>query len=376
MAPRALASNAARTMTMLPRLFRKRSTAATIDLASPAIARDPFPHYEELRRAGSVQYLPRHDAWIILGYDHVQSAFAQPQLFSNHPYAHVDAVLLAADPPEHADVRRVVSRLFSAETIERLAAFAERHAQSLLTPAMDVVSGYAFPLTAAVAGQLLGFTEAGLSRIRAARGNFPIAMNFDPIVLAIDSAAEGSAIYERLLADGVGEPQVRSLMRLLWLAAIATTERAIAHGVLRLLRHDHARNPALVVPFVEEVLRLHPPELVVPRLTTEPVVIGGSTIPAGANVYLCIAAANRDPSKFEAPSELRLDRPPSRILTFGSGIHHCVGAVLGRRVVQAAVRTLLVRAPKFRAAQPLGKLVGWCSVTASPIDRLLIEGVE
>lgn len=361
-------------MTLLSKFFRRRPAAATIDLTSPAVARDPFPHYETLRRDGTVQYLPRHDAWIVLGYDEVQSAFAQPQWFSNRPYAEVDTVLLAADPPEHAAMRRVVSRLFAADAVDRLVAFAEEHARSLLRPRMDVVPDYANALSSAVAARLIGFDDDALARIRAVRGRSAHIPDHRALVSTIHGLAGRAAIYHRLIADGLDDRQVRSLIELLWLAATTTTERVIAHCVLRLLQHENARDPALVEPFVEEVLRLHPPELLVPRLTTAGVELGGATIPANALVYLGLAAANRDPAKFERPAELRLDRPPARIFTFGSGIHHCVGATLGRRIVQTAVRTLVTQAPRFRAAQPLRDLVEWTSKTSSPVARLLIEG--
>jgi cytochrome P450 len=350
--------------------FFQRPLAKKIDLAAPAVARDPFPHYEELRRRGSVQYLARHDAWIVLGYDEVQAAFAQPQVFSNRPYAEVDDVLLAADPPGHTPVRRIVMRYFSQDAIQRLSAFAEEKAESLLQPRMDVVADYAAALSEAVAAQLLGLSGDAVAEIRSAPREVPL------LVRALDQIAGRAAIHERLLADGLDDARARSLIRLLWLAATTTTQRVIAHGVLRLLQHPDVRDVERVPAFVDEVLRLHPPELLVPRMTTQAVTLGGVAIPANAVVHLCLAAANRDPAKLDAPAELRLDRPPTRHFTFGSGIHHCVGATLGRRVVEASIRVLLTRAPHFRPAQPLENLVGWCSMTASPVGRLLIEGAR
>jgi lipopolysaccharide transport system permease protein len=118
-------------------------------------------------------------------------------------------------------------------------------------------------------------------------------------------------------------------------------------------------------------LRLHPPELMVPRVTTAAVPLGSTTIPAPALVNLCIAAATRDPVKFERASELRLDRPPQRHFAFGSGIHHCIGATLGRRTIEAAVRALLAR--EVRATQPLDSVVTWCSITACPVGELQVD---
>lgn len=356
-------------------------TASTIDLGSPAIARDPFPHYETLRAAGPVQFLARHDAWIVLGHDEVQSAFARPDVFSNTPYHDVDAVLLGADPPQHAPMRRIASRLLSPDVVERLSAFAESHAQSLLQPRMDLeppmdlVNDYAGALSKAVAAQLVGFDTAAVKAIDAARAAAPDLAQY---VHVLDRIAEGSAMHPRLVADGLSDAAARSVVRLFWLAATTTTERAIAHCALRLLQHDDVRRAleadrTLVPAFVEEVLRLHPPELMVPRLTTEPVTLGGALLPAGAVVHLCVAAANRDPAKFATASELQLDRPPQRHFSFGFGIHHCVGAALGRRTIETSVRTLLQHAPAFRATMPLDDVVTWCSLTASPVGQLPVE---
>ncbi len=350
-------------------------TATTINLGAREVALDPYPHYEELRRAGSVQFLRQHNAWIVLGYDDVQSALTHPNIFSNRPYAEVDSVLLSADPPKHPAVRRIVSRYFSAEVLERLGAFAEEHAATLLKPQMDAVRDYSIALSEAVAAQLIGFDHDDVETIHAA---YAAAPELGPFTTALDCIADVTTMYERLTADGLEDHEARSLVRLFWLAATTTTARVIARCVLSLLQHGDVRatlegDSALIPSFVEEVLRLHPPELLLPRITTEPVTLGGSAIPAGEVVHLCVAAANRDPLKFENPAELRLDRATTRHFSFGFGIHHCVGATLGRRTIEIAVRTLLTRAPRFRAVQPLQDVVNWCSMTANPVERLLIE---
>jgi len=354
-------------MKSLQRFFRK-----PIDLDAPAVALDPFPHYETLRRSGSVQFLENHDAWIVLGHDEVQTAFSLPEVFSNRPYADVDAVLLAADPPEHTAIRRIVSRHFARDVIEELEAFAAREAASLLKPRLDIVDDYARPLSEAVAARLLGFDLDAVEKIRAAH-------DFEQSVRTLDELAERTEMYRRLRDDGLADSQARSLVRLFWLASTKTTERVIAECILALLQHDGVRraierDPALVGPFIEEVMRLHQPEPMLRRVTTRAAQLGTATIPAGAMVYLCLAAANRDPAKYEAPAELRLGRTlPARHLTFGYGIHHCIGATLGRAVVTAALRTLLAAVPRFRAAQPLEQVTYCATMTAHFIERLLVE---
>jgi cytochrome P450 len=348
---------------------------AGIDFALPAIARDPFPHYESLRRHGSVHFLLRHDAWIVLGYDDVQAAFKQPGVFSNRPYTDLDAVLAGADPPSHAPVRRLVSQCFSGEALDQLTAFSAARAAALLSPRMDLVASFSRPLAEAMADQLLGWSDGALETIRDLT-----ARNLDTVgmVRALDEIAPQADTYRRLLGDGLADEQARSLVRLLWLAAATTTGRGIASCALHLLTDaavaDALRRDGSLVPaFVEEVLRLHPPELMVPRETTATATLAGRQIPAGSLVYLCLGAANRDPAKFERPEALWLARPPVRHLAFGYGIHHCVGATLGRRTIETAVRAVLAYAPSVRATEPLESVVTWCSMTASPVGRLQVE---
>ena len=350
-------------------------SAETIDLGVPEIARDPFRYYELLRSGGSVQYLPKHGAWIVLGYDDVQEAMSRPQHFSNAPYNEIDAVLLGADPPEQAAVRRVITRYFSAQALDRLCAFAEAYAISLLKPELEIVQGYGLPLSEGVAAELLGLDEVAVNEIRAARLE---SSDVPQLIVTLDRIAERAAMYEALRGDGMTDGQSRSLIRLLWLAATTTTERVIARCVLRLLRHPDLRaklqaSPDLIAPFVEEVLRLHPPELMVPRQTKEATELGGVTIPAGALVYLSVAAANRDPAKYDNPGELRLDRSSPRHFSFGSGIHHCIGATLGRREIATSLRVLLQHAPRFEASAPLEETELWSTMTANAVARLTIR---
>lgn len=354
---------------------RGTATAETIDFGLYEVARDPFPSYEILRRHGPVHFLPRHGAWVVLGYEEVQAAFRQPDIFSNRPYEAVDAILLGADPPAHGRIRRIVSRHVGGEATRDLERFARARARALLSPQLDLVSSFSRPLTDAVAGRLMGLPDAAVDAIRDAATRDPETA---ALVRALDEIVVEAGIYRSFLADGLTVAEARSLARLLWLAATTTTARVIASCMLHLVRDTALAeslrlDAALVPPFVEEVLRLHPPELMVPRETTAAAELGGHRIAAGSLVHLCVAAANRDPAKFERPSELRPDRVPVRHFAFGYGIHHCVGAALGRRTVETAVRAVLAYAPGVRATEPLDSVVTWCSMTAQPVGRLPVE---
>ncbi|HZG09238.1 MAG TPA: cytochrome P450 [Allosphingosinicella sp.] len=353
--------------------------AERLDLSSPEVARHPFPHWEALRQTGAVHHLPKSGGWLVIGYEETKQALARPDIFSNAPYGEVDTVLLGEDPPRQAEIRRLVSRHFTPDALRTLEATAGRTARSLLNPELDAVTQFAQPVSRAVAAELIGFDAATLAELAAA-ADAAATEPLPVLIAALDAFSPRAAIYRTLLRDGeglIGEVEARSLVRLLWLASNTTTERVIARAVLRLLEHPDVQQKvredrALLAPFIEEVMRLHPPEHILPRLTGAEAQFGGVDIPAGAPVFLCVGAANRDPSQFPAPNELRLDRASRRHFAFGSGIHHCVGAPLARRVVAAALGALLDGAPRLRPLQPLGAEPYFSSMTALAPTRLEI----
>lgn len=366
---------------------RRPSTAETLDLSDPEVARDPFPHYEELRRAGAVHFLPRQGFWLVLGFDDVHAALTQPHLFSNRvpEWLAVDHVLLGADPPQHTAARRLLGQHFSAQALEAQTAFAEQAAERLLRPlaegrAYDVHREFGTPLSEEVAAHLIGFDEETVEAFRATQG---AGKDLGWVLAAMDAIIEGVAerlpVYQQLLREGEGrltEAEARSLIRLMWVAGTTTTRRVISSSVLMLLRHESVRlrvesDPGLLPAFVEESLRLHPPEHMLSRATTAPAELSGVKLPAGAAVMLCVAAANRDPARFEDPASLLLGRATNRHLSFGGGIHRCLGAAVARAEAAAGLRVLLRLAPRFRSVQPPGTLpfAGFVNDT----ERLVIE---
>ena len=350
-------------------------SAATIDFDAPAIAIDPFPAYDLLRASGPVHFLPRHDAWIVLGYDELRAAFAMPQLLSNQPYEDVDAVLLAADPPAHTEIRRITSRAFTREVIEAIGrATADAAPRLLKKGLLDAVRDYAEPLSELAAAQLIGLDDAALHSVRAAGGHFN---DFGRYVGDLRALADRATMYGRLRDEGLNETQARSLVALFWVASTKTTERTIAAATFRLVTHadirlELQRDPAATGRFIDEVLRLHQPEPMLRRRAKAPVDLGGRTIPAGSLVYLCLAGANRDPARYEHPHDLRLDRGASGHLSFGHGIHYCIGAALAKTVVDAAVRELVAEGRQPRLAQPPESIHWQASMMVRFIESLIV----
>jgi cytochrome P450 len=363
-------------------------TPRTLHLDDPAVAGRLPEVYEELRRLGPVHHLERHGFWLVLDFEPVQRALADWRRFSSAlpVLERIDPVLLGSDPPAHTAVRRLLAEHFSSATVARRGRLAEAAAERLLQPLaegreMDVVRDLADPLADAVGGDVLGLDADAVATLReptlTAGGD--TARLYAELRAPIDAVAHRSALYHALLrgADGaLDDAAARSLLRLLWIAGTGEPRRVLASAVLLLLRDDGARarvaaDPRLAGPFVDEVLRLLPPELVT-RTTTQEVELGGARIPAGAVVQLCLFAANRDPARFPDPAAIRLDRPPGPHLAFGGGVHRCVGAPLARAQLTAAVGALLRLAPGFRAVQPPGTVRHVGGAPFRPVRELVI----
>lgn len=356
-------------------------SAESLDLADDSVRFDPLPAYEALRRDGPVHYLPKHDWWLVLGYDEVKAVFAEPELYSSAPYEAVDAVLIGADPPRHASVRRMVSRLFSSGRLSGIIAAARPVAEGLLSASFDLVRDYAAPFSRAVAAGVIGFDEATVADVVAASDRARDQPNaLGALTAELDRLADRASVYRQLAQDGAAElceAELRSIVRFLWLASITTTERVIADCGIALLRDPRLQEelraqPGLIGPFVEERMRLAPPEHLLPRRMTAAAELGGRAMPAGALVQLCLTAANRDSKAFDAPAEMRFDRPRNRHLSFGSGVHHCIGAALARRTIPIAVEVLLGATPFLRALEPLDELPYFAMPNALTPTRCLV----
>lgn len=345
-----------------------RSASATLQLHAPSPAQDPFADpfaaYEALRREGPVRYVSTQKAWLVLGHREVVAALSKPQLYSSRLIAPVDPVLLGSDGRPHAQVRRALTGSFSAEAIERLVPEIDAVAAGLLRPLvetgeLDVARQFASPLSSYVGARLLELDAESAAAVTAAVGNGeaePVTL-FDRLAGLAELLRERSGLVAKLRERReLDDDQLRSLLRLLWAASTATTKRVMVAAVRVLtedlpLRRRLIDDPSQLGAFVEEVVRLNPAEHFAQRVATQDVVLGGTAIREGSVVKLCLAAANRDPLRFDRPAEFRLDRTQSHV-AFGSGSHGCPGANLARAEIRSAITALLHLAPDFTSPQP------------------------
>lgn len=384
--------------TMLPSGEAKSWRSANLAVRRHRIApRDPAPatepaaavwqstltHYEELRRSGPAHYLAAHRRWLLIGYNEVLQALTDAETFSSdmEELHRTDAVLLGSDPPAHDLPRRLLSRLFAGDEVERRAGLARAAARSLLQPLaagamLDVVHEFAQPLLFAVAAELFGLDPsrtASLSSLASEAHGDLVAMSRLMEGPATDVFRE-SPLFHPFVRDLGDEAAARSILRLLWTASM-TPQHAIGNGTLFLLEQPEIRRAVqhdrtLLPNFVDEVLRLRPPADRVPRMVTRDVTVGAVTIRKGEIVELGLAAANRDPERFDDPATFRLDRTPNAHLSFGGGVHRCVGAALGKSVMVAAFDALLDI--DFHAVQPLYAVRAARGATLRQIEALVI----
>ncbi|MCB5907579.1 cytochrome P450 family protein [Streptomyces pinistramenti] len=310
--------------------------------------------------------------------------------------------LLNIDPPDHTRLRRLVSKAF---TPRRVAAFAPR-VQELTDTLIDsfaargeadLIHEFAFPLPIYAicdllgvpredqddfrdwAGMMLRHTKAGQAggprggvakAVKKIRGYLAELIHRKRAELPRDPAPGEDLISGLIRASDHGEHltenEVAAMAFILLFAGFETTVNLIGNGTYALLRHPEQRallqkalesgDHDLLATGIEELLRYDGPvELATWRFATEDLTIGGARIAEGDPVLVVLAAADRDPERFDAPDTLDLARRDNPHLGYGHGIHYCLGAPLARLEGQAALATLLTRLPDLRlAAEPDG----------------------
>ncbi|AEW95174.1 MULTISPECIES: cytochrome P450 family protein [Streptomycetaceae] len=367
----------------------------------PAFLRDPYPTYAALRSKCPVQQVPSglggHSSYLVTGFEEAREALADPRLSKDtaaffagkesrrrlHPA--VAHNMLATDPPEHTRLRRLVTGSFTTRAVEELRPFIARTTDALLDqwPAegsVDLVAELAVPLPVIVICELLGIPEPDRAEVRRWSGELFASGAPAVIDAASHSLADymtgliankrsrpGQALLDSLIAardgdDRLSEEELVSLGVLLLVAGHETTTNFLGNAVLALLQHPSElqrlrQYPAEITSSLDELLRYDSPiSTATFRFTTEAVTLGGIEIPAGKPVLVAVGAANRDPARWPNPDELDLDRVAAGHLSFGHGIHRCVGAPLAKAEADIALRKLLTRFPDMQLAVPAEQL--------------------
>ncbi len=365
---------------------------------------DPFPVFaqvSELSPVHAVTLADGHGAWLVVRYQEARDALNDPRLSKDMhaalamgsgvvaeglPGPAFARHMLTVDPPDHTRLRRLVSAAFSPRRVEALRPRIQTITDDLLdgiakegpNGRIDLVATFAFPLPFTVICELLGVPERdraslaeGFTKLlvpTSTPAEYAAAKDASDAVVAMLGALveakqldPGDDLVSGLVTARDGEERLDSqeLLSTIFQLIVAghdTTASLIGNGLVALFRNpaelDQLRaDPTRITGAVEEFLRYDAP---VPhstfRYTAAPITLGGVTIPAGEQVIICLAAANRDADRYASSDQLDLDRDEARHLAFGHGIHHCLGAPLARMEGQVALGSLLRRFPEISLA--------------------------
>jgi len=353
----------------------------------------PYPLYHQLREIAPV-HRANLGMWLLSRYDDCWAAMRDPRLgkdyapqieqrfgpdWRKHPSLTAgEHSMLNTTGPEHTRLRKLVTKSFTPRMIENLKPVIERVVNQLLDPVADagggdVLEAVGFPLPVTIIGEMLGVAEADRAQFRELVGDLVAIFEMQPTdeqMAAADAAQLFISDYflkliaekrrkpgEDLLSalataevggDRLSDDELVTLASLLFGAGFETTTNLFGNGFLGLLRQPEQiellrRDASLFANLPDEFLRYDGTAQLVNRVTEASIEVGGVTIPAGEQVFAMLGAGNHDPARFPNPDQLDVTRTDIQPLSFGGGVHFCLGAALARAEIEITFRTLLQR---------------------------------
>ncbi len=399
---------------------------------------NPYPLYHQLRQTRPV-HRTTLGMWVLSRYDDCWAAMRDPRLgkdyaqqieqrfgpdWRRHPSLTAgEHSMLNTSGPGHTRLRKLVTKSFTPRMIETLKPVIERVVNQLLDPVAEagrgnVLEAVGFPLPVTIIGEMLGVPEADRPPFRGLVRDLVAIFEMQPTAaqMALADAAQltirdyflkliaekrrqpADDLLSRLATAEVGgdrlsDDELVTLASLLFAAGFETTTNLFGNGLLALLRQPDQlallrRDASLFANLPDEFLRHDGTAQLVNRVTEASVEVGGVTIPAGEQVFALLGAGNRDPARYPNPDQLDVTRTGIQPLTFGGGVHFCLGAALARAEIEITFRTLLERfdhieltgdEPRFLDRLTLRGLNGLnvaCRTSSSPRASIPAVSVE
>lgn len=368
------------------------TTVEIVDLTGvdPDFTANPHPTFARLRAAGPVHRARVMDGrigWLVVDPAAARSVLTDPRLSNSSRYLkawpdvgreEIGSNMIAADPPDHQRLRKLVSREFTPRRIEALRPRVQEITDALLDAIIplgraDLVPSFSLRLPLQTICELFGVPEND-------RDDFHLwsaTMSAPPTPEAAEEAGgkmfgylgellrskrggDGHDLLSDLIrlrdedGDRLSDEELFGMAFLLLVAGHETTNNLIASAVMALLQHPDQLAKlrgdwSLLDPCIEETMRYEGPvEIGALRFTKEPITIGSVEIPAGEPLLPALSSAARDPELFPDPDRFDITRDPRQLrghVGFGHGIHACIGAPLAKMEAGVALRTLLERCP-------------------------------
>lgn len=346
--------------TNIPKLSEFDEFLENFTLDNPFYITNPQPFWDYFKSNGNIHYLPKNKCWLVLGYDEMTHVLKDTENFSSKAASYFDPYLLGNDPPSHKLMRGMMQSLFSQSNLNIVEIFIIKEAQNLINNfpkehSFNFVDYFSLPLSKSVIGYFLGLDAEQSQNVSRIIGEDVFKVNddikdyfFQQFENNVEFNSFGALNYltelvreEKLSLDGAS-----SLARLFWVAGMLTTSVLLSNSFLKLLNNPVLANQLreseeLINKFIDECLRILPPETSLSRIAVRDVMIFGKKIASNSLVCLDLRAGNHDDKKFEDPFNFSLKRPTNSHLSFGTGVHVCIGMALAKLEARIAIKSYL-----------------------------------
>jgi cytochrome P450 len=365
---------------------------------------DPPRQITRLRAARPVSpmmFPDGHEGWLVTGYEALRQLLADTRFSSRQdigilhmpyetpgmpaptePSPQVPGLFISMDPPDHTRLRRMLTGAFTVKRMKQLEEsiidIVERQLDEMarLTPPVDLVKEFALPVPSLVICELLGvpytdretfqgnsskFLEKDIELDEKMAAYTGLTTYLAELVTRKRAAPDEDILSDLARNDDLTIEELTGIAFLLLLAGHETTANMLALGTFALLEHPEQlaelrADPDLMPGAVEELMRYLSIADIFLRYATEDIELGGEKIGKGSTVVISLLAANRDPRRFDDPDTLDLHRKARGHLSFGHGVHQCLGQQLARIEMRAGFAGLLRRFPSLRLAIPAGEV--------------------
>ncbi len=363
--------------------WERMESGVAYNPTSDSVRNNPYDIYAELRSNDPIHRMRLINAWVLTRYEDVDMVLRDHRRFSNRDDRDREyRSMLFHDPPDHTRLRSLVSKAFTPRSVAELEPNIRRVVDELLDDIegrdrFNLISDFAYPLPVTVIAEMLGVPAQDMDRFRDWSNDIALTVEptlddeqtrrmeesfqalldyFEEIIELRLQDPRDDMITALLNAEAEGDrlsrDELLATLTLLLVAGNETTRNFIGNGMLALLKHpDQLQrlrdNPDMLDSALNELLRYDSPVQMDQRMVYEDVEIKGHRIRAGQRIINAIGAANRDPEVFPNPDKLDIARREKSHLSFGRGIHYCLGSPLAMLEGRVAFSALLDRFPSI-----------------------------